>query len=44
MAKNWETLQEEHTFHHFHPLVEVDFPPFVDDFNPKMVTRSQVTG
>ncbi len=36
MAKNWETLQEDHTFHHFHPLVEVDLPPFVDDFNPKM--------
>jgi len=36
MAKNWETLQKEHTLHHFHPLVEVDLPPFVDDFNPKM--------
>jgi len=24
------------TLHHFHPLVEVDLPPFVDDFNPKM--------
>jgi hypothetical protein len=24
------------TFHHFHPLVEIDIPPFVDDFNPKM--------
>jgi hypothetical protein len=23
------------TLHHFHPLVEVDLPPFVDDFNPK---------
>ncbi len=21
------------TFHHFHPLVEVDFPPFVNDFH-----------
>jgi hypothetical protein len=36
VARNWETLQEEHTLHHFHPLVEVDFPPFVDDFNLKM--------
>jgi hypothetical protein len=24
------------TLHHFHPFVEVDLPPFVDDFNPKM--------
>jgi hypothetical protein len=24
------------TLHHFHPLVEVDLPPFVDDFNSKM--------
>jgi hypothetical protein len=24
------------TLHHFHPLIEVDFPPFVDDFIPKM--------
>jgi hypothetical protein len=23
------------TLHHFHPLVEVNLPPFVDDFNPK---------
>jgi len=23
------------TLHHFHPLVKVDLPPFVDDFNPK---------
>jgi len=22
--------------HHFHPLVEVDRPPFVEDFHPKM--------
>jgi len=21
--------------HHFHPLVEVDLPPFIDDLNPK---------
>jgi len=36
MAKNWETLREEHTLHHFHPLVEVDLSPFVDDFNLEM--------
>jgi hypothetical protein len=24
------------TLHHFHPLVEVDLPPFVNDLNPKM--------
>jgi hypothetical protein len=23
-------------FHHFHPLVEVDLPPFVNYFHPKM--------
>jgi hypothetical protein len=23
------------TLHHFHPLVEVDIPPFIDDLNPK---------
>ncbi len=22
--------------HHFHPLVKVDLPPFVDDFNPEL--------
>jgi len=36
MARNWKTLHKEHTFHHFHPLVEVDLPPFVDDFNLEM--------
>jgi hypothetical protein len=24
------------TLHHLHPLAEVDFPPFVNDFHPKM--------
>jgi hypothetical protein len=24
------------TFHHLHPLVEVDFPPFVDHFHLEM--------
>jgi hypothetical protein len=24
------------TFHHFYPLAEVDLPPFVEDFHPKM--------
>ncbi len=24
------------TFRHLHPLIEVDLPPFVDDFHPKM--------
>jgi len=23
-------------FHHLHPLVEVDLPPFVNDFHPEM--------
>jgi hypothetical protein len=24
------------TLHHFHPLIEVDFPPYVNDFHLKM--------
>jgi hypothetical protein len=24
------------TIHHFHPLVGVDLPPFVNDFHPKI--------
>jgi hypothetical protein len=33
VAPSTETIA---TLHHFHPLVEVDLPPFVNDFNPKM--------
>jgi hypothetical protein len=33
VAPSVETIA---TFHHIHPLVEVDLPPFVNNFHPKM--------
>jgi hypothetical protein len=33
VAPSFETIT---TLFHFHPLVKVNLPPFIDDFHPKM--------